>query len=129
MKWRIRRMFDKVGLFLVSIKPIRWFLDQLFKFGEWASRNPYICKIWKWYGKLIRPFRIGFGSSWALIDAWQHDWINMLINIACVIVWIILPNINNRDDNDDEEPDEPDDPTPNGDAVDMWIKEQQKVKV
>jgi hypothetical protein len=129
LKWKVRRMVEKCMLFLVGIKPIRWFFDQLFRFGEWASKQPILSTIWRWYGKLSRPFWIGFGSYLVLLDAWQHDWISMIVNIACVILWIILPSIDNRDDgNDEDEPDEPD-PTPNGDAVDMWIKEQQKVTV
>jgi phage shock protein PspC (stress-responsive transcriptional regulator) len=127
MKWKLKRIADRFFLFLVSIKPIRWFFDQLVALSDWAIEVPYLSTIWKWHSKLAKPFWIVFTSCWALYDVWLHDWVGVGINIFYIIVWLIMPNKDNPRNNDnDEEPDDPD-PTPNGDAVDMWIREQQKV--
>jgi len=128
LKWQIRRIVDKAALILVSIKPVRWFFDQLIKFGDWAQSKPRLAHIWKWISKLWKPFWIGYGSFYALVDAWNHDWIRMAFNIILVLVWVFMPERDDPDDEDEDEPDDPD-PTPNGDAVDMWLKEQQKVNV
>ncbi len=111
-------------LFLVSIKPVRWFFDWLIKLGEWAKKSPF----WKWYRKIRKPFWIALYTYFALYAAWKHDIWNVLCDIGYILLfWLILPDDWHKpDDNgDDDEPDSPD-PTPNGDAVDMWIREQQK---
>jgi hypothetical protein len=85
--------------------------------------------MWKWYCLLIKPFWVIYGSYSALYDAWHHDLWSMAVDIFCVVLWLILPdNRNKSDDNGDDEPDEPD-PTPDGDAVDLWLKEQQRVLI
>ena len=50
-------------------------------------------------------------------------------NICGVLLCIILTNDWHKPDDpdDDDSPDGPD-PTPNGDAIDRWLREQQKVK-
>ncbi|HEX9502837.1 MAG TPA: hypothetical protein VF974_00760 [Patescibacteria group bacterium] len=126
MKWKLRRIVDKAALILVSVKPIRWFFDQLIKFGNWASKNPFLSTIWKWYIKIERPAWISYLTYSLVADAWYHNIWCILIDIACLLVMIFLPNIDNHDNDEDNEPDEPD-PTPNGDAVDLWIREQQKL--
>lgn len=127
MKWRIRRIVDKFCLWLVSIKPIRWFFDQLLKFGKWAKQKPILRVIWRWYGKLFKPFWISYLIYSLAVDAWSRNIWNVLMDIACLIIVLVLDDRKEPgDDNDDDEPDEPD-PTPDGDAVDRWLREQQRV--
>jgi hypothetical protein len=128
MKWRLRRMMEKCMLFLVSIKPIRWFFDQLFRFGEWASKKPWLQTIWRWYSKLFKPFWYSYLIYSLVIDAWNRNIWNVLMDIACILLVFALDNRHGPDNNEEDEPDEPD-PTPNGDAVDLWLKEQQKTLV
>jgi hypothetical protein len=128
LKWRIRRMADKAVLMLVSIKPIRWFLDQLFRFGKWAQSKPWLAHIWEWYKKLIKPFWIGYLGYSLIVDAWSHNILNVLLDIAWLLIIVFMPDRDEPDDEDEDE-DEPDDPTPNGDAVDMWLKEQQRIEI
>ena len=73
MKWQFRKWADKCMLFLVNIKPVRWFFDQLIQLGEWAKENSFLRVMSKWYRKLERPFWIIYGSCWSLYYAWQHD--------------------------------------------------------
>ena len=129
MKWRFRKWADKCVLFLVSIKPVRWFFDQLIQFGEWVKKNPFLCAYWRQYLKIRKPFWLTLLSYEALYAAWKHDIWSVLCSIGYILLWIILPDSGNRPDDhdDDDKPDGPD-PTPNGDAIDKWLREQQKVE-
>lgn len=127
MKWRIRRMVDRCILFLVGIKPIRWFIDQLLGFGK---SNPWFIQLGKWYIKSFKPFWFAYLGYCLLFDIWHRIPYNVFIDAICIIIVIICPNIdgNHDKDNDDDDPNDPD-PSPTGDSVDQWLREQQRTLV
>lgn len=129
MKWRIRKWADKCVVFLVGVRPIRWFFDQLINLEEWVKKRLFLHTIFRWYCKIRKPFWIALCTYFALYAAWKHDIWSVLCDIGYIIIWLIIPDDWHKpDDNgDDDSPDSPD-PTPNGDVIDRWLREQQKVR-
>jgi hypothetical protein len=88
----------------------------LTKFAEWQEKNHRFRK--------IMAIIAGIG---ALIEAWYHMGIPMIICCICIIIYLRITDNrgpDNRDDSPDPEPD-----TPNGDVVDKWLRSQRLTRV